>query len=1022
MFIVIYAGGMPFNGENFAQRPLGGSESAAYYLARELAARGHHVTLFTSDPAQGAWEGVRYLFHGPPSAEFPLGEAFHFYAGHTELDALIVQRHPNAFRAPWASKVNLWWLHDLALYRHAGAAIGQSWNLDGVLAVSEWHAAQVRSVYGFAPEAVTTITNGVDRALYEGKIETGPALEMAEQGGRLRLFYGSRPERGLENLVRPGGIMERLAGLAPACHLYVAGYDNTTREMEGYYRGLWERIDALANCTNLGALGKRQLADVQRASDAWVYPSTFEETSCISAMEAMAAGLPIVASLVGALPETCDGTGATLLPLRDGAVDIERWVSEIAGLAAARADDRAAHARQVTARRLKKAARRFRWPQVAAQVEREIERLLAVKCADRAALAAHLLHHSDIYALRRLLAEPENQAPAGLAPAAQSQAGADPAAGEEAGAAGRAPGRPGESRLLAAVRADLAACYGFAERGEFAGHYRRYYAWERERGVVYGPEELAGQPRYEIVAARVATLPAGSRVLDYGCAHGHFTVNLAKRFPALTFVGVDIEPSNIATAEDWAAADGVPNVAFFCGETLPAGQGPFAMAIAAEVLEHVADPAALADRLGALLEPGGSVLITTPAGPWEAQGYRAHHPWRAHLWHFERADLLELFGHHPDYGLQAVPQGLTALGERLGHHVVQFGKPGRPSGAIDWARKLGRVAPRQSLSLCMIVKDGEGTLRQTLDSVAGVVDEVIIGLDRETGDRTVEVIAAFRADYPGLPVEVLSIPSPLKTGFAAARNLTIDAARCQWILWLDADEALVGAEALGKYLRHNGYLAYSLQQHHFAVEPAMVMKTDRPAKLFRNGRGIRFYGLVHEHPELAINEGLSQVLILSDVVVAHNGYLTEAVRRRRFARNIRLMERDRAENPGRVLGRFLWMRDLALLNRYDAETNGGRISPAMRARSREGIAIWRALLAEDHLRMCIDGLDHYSQHTQLLGGGFDFSAAVEAAKRLNGGPPAPQTVAGHFASREDAGELMKKLVADQTGNLDNRYF
>jgi len=44
MFIVMHCGGMPFNGDTVKTRSLGGSESAAYYMAKELA------VLVTDDP------------------------------------------------------------------------------------------------------------------------------------------------------------------------------------------------------------------------------------------------------------------------------------------------------------------------------------------------------------------------------------------------------------------------------------------------------------------------------------------------------------------------------------------------------------------------------------------------------------------------------------------------------------------------------------------------------------------------------------------------------------------------------------------------------------------------------------------------------------------------------------------------------------------------------------------------------------------------------------------------------------
>jgi tRNA G46 methylase TrmB len=86
-------------------------------------------------------------------------------------------------------------------------------------------------------------------------------------------------------------------------------------------------------------------------------------------------------------------------------------------------------------------------------------------------------------------------------------------------------------------------------------HYEAYYQYEKDRGVEYGPEDCTNNNRFATVASYLDALPAGSVVCDYGCAHGHYTINLAKLFPALKFVGVDITESNISTARKWADSD-----------------------------------------------------------------------------------------------------------------------------------------------------------------------------------------------------------------------------------------------------------------------------------------------------------------------------------------------------------------------------------------------------------------------------------------------------------------------------------
>lgn len=217
-----------------------------------------------------------------------------------------------------------------------------------------------------------------------------------------------------------------------------------------------------------------------------------------------------------------------------------------------------------------------------------------------------------------------------------------------------------------------------------------------------------------------------------------------------------------------------------------------------------------------------------------------------------------------------------------------------------------KPALRQSLALCMIVKDAADTLAQAVKSAAEISDEIVIGVDDTTTDDTVAICRELGAT-------VVPIESPLATGFDAARNAVMEHAAADWLLWLDSDEVLDKACNLSKYLQESPIEAFALPQHHLAAEPVGLLKTDYPARLFRNHKGFRLFGLIHEHPEKSLNGGLGRAVKITDTAIIHQGYLNEDIRRRRFARNWPLLQRDRAQYPKRHLGQMLWLRDLAHL-------------------------------------------------------------------------------------------------------------
>jgi glycosyltransferase involved in cell wall biosynthesis len=443
--------------------------------------------------------------------------------------------------------------------------------------------------------------------------------------------------------------------------------------------------------------------------------------------------------------------------------------------------------------------------------------------------------------------------------------------------------------------------------------------------------------------------------------------------------------------------------------------------MANEVLEHVPDPKGLMKKLMAHLSPDGTMLCTVPYGAWEAIGYSKHPGWRAHIHHLERADLLEMFGKQKEYRLLAIPGG-----QRLGHYLFTFKQSSEPLGDINYDRKLREQAPRETLSVCIIAKDSEFTLGKTLKQVSEIADEIIVGIDDTTTDKTFEVAGRFGA-------KCLAIPSPLKIGFDAARNHTVDLATKDWIMWIDADESLEHPENLHKYLRQNCFDGYAIPQHHVGVEPLGVSKTDLPCRLFRNRLGIRFFGMVHEHPEREMNKGISgeglgseggraAVAVLPDVSILHTGYSTEKIRRERFNRNFPLMQQDVKKYPTRILGRTLWLRDLGHLIQYTMERNGGQVTDEVTGMASEIVEMWRWLVKNRHLRHAVESLPYYSRAVSVLGGGIEFAFNCAASKMNGGAKLDGNTIHGLFNDMADIKNLVSAVTNDRTEIYAKKYF
>lgn len=91
-----------------------------------------------------------------------------------------------------------------------------------------------------------------------------------------------------------------------------------------------------------------------------------------------------------------------------------------------------------------------------------------------------------------------------------------------------------------------------------------------------------------------------------------------------------------------------------------------------------------------------------------------------------------------------------------------------------------------TVSLCMIVKNEEDVLGRCLESVKGLVEEIII-VDTGSTDKTKEIAANFTDkiyDFKWIK------------DFSAARNFAFSKASCEYSMWLDADDVITEKDSL----------------------------------------------------------------------------------------------------------------------------------------------------------------------------------------------------------------------------------
>ncbi len=303
----------------------GGVESFVWDLGRELARRGHAVTII------GGVGKRRELAPGVRVLMFPFIERYRFQAlpllRRAYAEAKLLERLSLAIAAlpeliaGGYDIIHIQKPYDLGpallARRFGGARVvlgchGEDFypgdtllapRIDAAVSCSRFNARTVAARYGFEP---TVVFNGIDTNLFR---PTAPDPNIVRTDGTPLLLWVGRlqPWKGVDIALR--ALQE-----IPRAHLMIVGDGETRADLERLAQelGLAERVRFL------GALPRERLPSIYAAADLLLATSFASETFGIGLVEAQACGLPVVASRFGGFPEVIDeGHTGLLVPPRD---------------------------------------------------------------------------------------------------------------------------------------------------------------------------------------------------------------------------------------------------------------------------------------------------------------------------------------------------------------------------------------------------------------------------------------------------------------------------------------------------------------------------------------------------------------------------------------------------------------------------------------------------------------------------------------------------------------------------------
>ena len=164
-----------------------------------------------------------------------------------------------------------------------------------VVCVSDWEKEQFIKFLKIPENKITVIRNG------------GANYFQPSEKKSKTLIYTSTPFRGLKYLPY---IFREVLQKHPDAKLKVFSGMNLYGQEHDDFESLYQELKLTPNVEYSKAISHEQLVEHYQDAAIFCYPNIWEETSCVSLIEAMRCGCYSIISNIGALPETSNGYGS----------------------------------------------------------------------------------------------------------------------------------------------------------------------------------------------------------------------------------------------------------------------------------------------------------------------------------------------------------------------------------------------------------------------------------------------------------------------------------------------------------------------------------------------------------------------------------------------------------------------------------------------------------------------------------------------------------------------------------------
>jgi len=215
-------------------------------------------------------------------------------------------------------KINVLWMHHFVNQKEAKNLASKDFTnkLDWIVYNSNWNLDQHIKYFKVPQNKSVVIRNAIEKISFVEK-----------PTDKINLIYHTTPWRGLKILLE---VFKNLnlenveLNVYSSTIIYGKKFDSTLGKT---FEGLFEECKKTRNVNYFGFFKNEKIIEELKKMHIFAHPSTWPETSCIAAIESMAAGCEVVTTDLGALNETCSPFGK-IINFEKNPEDLEKKYSE----------------------------------------------------------------------------------------------------------------------------------------------------------------------------------------------------------------------------------------------------------------------------------------------------------------------------------------------------------------------------------------------------------------------------------------------------------------------------------------------------------------------------------------------------------------------------------------------------------------------------------------------------------------------------------------------------------------------